>query len=60
VNGDPKLVDRSTADALLARALSEPKQEFGSSFLSRLLGFRVSYRVGAGSKYVRQNLAFRE
>ena len=30
--------------AMLARAVSDPRQEFGSFFLSRLLGFNVSYR----------------
>src|SRR5262245_20912416 len=28
---------------MLARASSDPRQEFGSFFLSRLLGFAVSY-----------------
>jgi uncharacterized protein (TIGR00369 family) len=39
----PNVIDRSSAQALLDRALSDPRQEFGSFFLSRLLGFRVSY-----------------
>jgi uncharacterized protein (TIGR00369 family) len=30
-------------EAMLARALAEDRQEFGSFFLSRLLGFSVSY-----------------
>ena len=33
--------------AMLARALSEDRQQFGSFFLSRLLGLRVSYETDA-------------
>jgi uncharacterized protein (TIGR00369 family) len=32
--------------AMLERAMSEQRQEFGSFFLSRLLGFEVSYADG--------------
>jgi uncharacterized protein (TIGR00369 family) len=32
-----------TAQAMLDRALADSRQEFGSFFLSRLLGFSVSY-----------------
>ena len=35
---------RVLGDAMLARAAGDPRQEFGSFFLSRLLGFDVSYR----------------
>ena len=38
------VIDRESAEAMLQRALAEPRQEFGSFFLSRLLGFRVSYQ----------------
>src|ERR1700675_1198422 len=36
-------VDRAAAQAMIERALAEPRQEFGSFFLSRLLGFEVSF-----------------
>ena len=36
-------VDRAMAQAMIERALAEPRQEFGSFFLSRLLGFNVSF-----------------
>jgi uncharacterized protein (TIGR00369 family) len=36
-------VDRAMAQAMIERALAEPRQEFGSFFLSRLLGFEVSF-----------------
>jgi hypothetical protein len=37
-------VDRATAQAMIERALGESRQEFGSFFLSRLLGFEVSFK----------------
>jgi uncharacterized protein (TIGR00369 family) len=37
------VVDHKTAEDLIARALTDPRQEFGSFFLSRLLGFRISF-----------------
>jgi uncharacterized protein (TIGR00369 family) len=43
VNGEPTGVDRASAQAMIERALADPRQQFGSFFLSRLLGFRVSY-----------------
>jgi uncharacterized protein (TIGR00369 family) len=43
VNGEPSGVDRASAQSMIERALSDPRQQFGSFFLSRLLGFRVSY-----------------
>jgi acyl-CoA thioesterase len=43
VSGKTIGIDRSLAQALLDRALDDPRQEFGSFFLSRLLGFSVSY-----------------
>jgi uncharacterized protein (TIGR00369 family) len=36
-------VDRAMAQDMIERALAEPRQEFGSFFLSRLLGFNVSF-----------------
>ena len=38
-----RVTDRASAQALIERALSDPRQEFGSFFLSRLLGLRISY-----------------
>jgi uncharacterized protein (TIGR00369 family) len=37
-------VDRASAQSMIERALSDPRQEFGSFFLSRLLGFRIEYK----------------
>jgi uncharacterized protein (TIGR00369 family) len=36
-------IDRASAQAMLERALADPRQDFGSFFLSRFLGLRVSY-----------------
>ena len=38
-----KTVERAEAQALIERALADDRQAFGSFFLSRLLGFEVSY-----------------
>jgi uncharacterized protein (TIGR00369 family) len=40
---DATTVDRASAQAMIERALAESRQEFGSFFLSRLLGFNVSF-----------------
>jgi uncharacterized protein (TIGR00369 family) len=36
-------VDRAMAQAMIERALADPRQEFGSFFLSRLLGIMVRF-----------------
>ena len=36
-------IDHDEAEKLLKRALGDQRQEFGSFFLSRLFGFRISY-----------------
>src|SRR5271154_1580104 len=36
-------IDESAARAMAERALGDGKQEFGSFFLSRLLGFKIGY-----------------
>lgn len=43
MTADPTFVDRAQAQAMLERALADPRQQFGSFFLSRLLGFQVSF-----------------
>lgn len=43
MNEESSLIDVASARALLDRALADPRQEFGSFFLSRLLGFSVEY-----------------
>jgi uncharacterized protein (TIGR00369 family) len=45
VTEKPTLVDPREAHAMLERALSDPRQEFGAFFLSRLLGFTVRYET---------------
>lgn len=37
------MIDAEAAQALIDRALGDPRQEFGSFFLSRLLGLDISY-----------------
>lgn len=41
----PAPIDAREAHAMLERALRDPRQEFGSFFLSRLLGLTVSYET---------------
>ncbi len=43
MTADPTFVDRAQVEAMLERALADPRQQFGSFFLSRLLGFQVSF-----------------
>ena len=43
MTGEAIVIDRASAQALIERALSDPRQEFGSFFLSRLFGLRISY-----------------
>jgi hypothetical protein len=43
VTGEETGIDAAAAQAMLDHALADPRQGFNSSFLSRLLGLRVSY-----------------
>jgi uncharacterized protein (TIGR00369 family) len=43
VTEDTATVERALAEEMIERALADPRQQFGSFFLSRLLGFTVSF-----------------
>lgn len=40
---DTTTIERALAQEMIERALADPRQQFGSFFLSRLLGFQVSF-----------------
>jgi uncharacterized protein (TIGR00369 family) len=43
VTDDTATSERTLAQEMIERALADPRQQFGSFFLSRLLGFMVSF-----------------